>query len=165
MIQKGEYKPFSLSEHILQNIKEDLNNAKIPNIIWSKLRLFSGEMIKKPSLFLQKVCVNDMKSYNPKDIEYEVWKYYYHMFSESEAETRKCEKEIEYIFRNYVNIKIIEETFNYENILKATGQMSGNITGGPDFIHPRLLEDIELCNLFANKINHILKKNNWLIPE
>ena len=56
MIQKGEYKSLSLSEHILQNIKEDLNKTKIPNIIWSKLRLFTGEIIKKPSLFLQGVC-------------------------------------------------------------------------------------------------------------
>ena len=121
MIQKGEYKPLSLSEHILQNIKEDLNKTKIPNIIWSKLRLFTGEMIKKPSFFLQGVCVNDMTSYNPKDIEYEVWKYYHHMFSESEEETWKCEREIEYMFRTYVNMRIIEETFNCENILKATG--------------------------------------------
>ena len=49
--------------------------------------------------------------------------------------------------------------------MKATDQISRNTTYGPDFIHPRLLEDIELCKLFAGKINHILKKNNLLIPE
>ena len=69
------------------------------------------------------------------------------------------------MFRTYVNTRIIEETFNCENILKATVQISRNTTYGPDFIHPRLLEDIELCKLFANKINHIIKNNNWLIPE
>ena len=33
-----------------------------------------------------------MTSYNPKDIEYEVWKYYHYMFNESEAETWKYER-------------------------------------------------------------------------
>ena len=57
MTQKGEYKPLSLSERILQNIKEDLNKTKIPNIIWSKLRLFTGEIIKKPSFFCKECAL------------------------------------------------------------------------------------------------------------
>ena len=49
-----------------------------------------------------------MTSYSPKDIEYEVWKYYHHMFSESEAETWKCKRETEYMFRTNANMRIIE---------------------------------------------------------
>ena len=69
------------------------------------------------------------------------------------------------MFRTYVYMRIIEETFNCENILKTKGQISRNRTYGPDFIHQQLLEDIEICKLFANKTNHILKKNKWRIPE
>ena len=57
MIQKGENKLLSISLHILQNIKEDLNKTKIPNIIWSKLRPLTGEMIKKPSFFFKEYAL------------------------------------------------------------------------------------------------------------
>ena len=130
-----------------------------------KLRIFSGEMIKKPSFFLQGVNVENAITYNPQDIEHEVWKYYNNIFDNNQFESLQEEKLANSITELHKDKMILGELFCLKNIINAANQISKNTIYGPDFIHPHLLEDKEILKEIASKILHTLITNNWIIPE